>query len=186
MGPLPYKIFFIIIVTTGCAWKGSKNPNYSSVNFFDPMNIGRFDSSRNLIIHALFRECGEWGGHEEDIIVWADDNSNFYARYLVYEFNCDSAMNKGFSRKLGIQKAQTTTLNRYKQAAIMAYIHQLTNAKILQAGITGQASHYFSVALSDSSLLIQERHGNSNINDHYSKLVWKLFKINGGIPMHQK
>jgi hypothetical protein len=48
-----------------------------SRSFFDPMNLGKFNQTDNFTIHTSFTECGEWGGHEEDIKIYSDLNQFF-------------------------------------------------------------------------------------------------------------
>jgi hypothetical protein len=124
------------------------------VAFFDPMELGSTNQTSNLKIEARFDECGEWGGHKEEIIISSDKKENIYATYNIYPFNCDSLDYYYSKRDLTPISSTTILLTDKTKKSIVDYIHRLTQSKISER-FPGHAGNLFSLVNTDSSLNIQ-------------------------------
>lgn len=144
------------VLSTSCSQRQSiKTNTRNSLYFFDPVQIGALNGTSNLTINARFGECGEWGGHQETIIVNADRDSNFYATYKVYPFNCDSLDYYYGNDSLKPLVNKKITLSNDNKKSIVSYIQRMIESKITERGIPHHAGNYFSVINSDSSFKIE-------------------------------
>ena len=155
------KIFFYatlvtLIILTACKQQkvDKVEENKESIVFFDPIELGSTNQLSNLKIEARFSECGEWGGHKEEIIVSSDRKENISATYNIYPFNCDSLDYYYGKNDLTPTSSKTILLNEKTKKAIVDYIHRLTQSKIAER-FPGHAGNLFSIVNTDSSLNIQ-------------------------------
>jgi hypothetical protein len=90
------------------------------------------DQTSNLSIEARFSECGEWGGHKERIIVFADTNMNIHARYLVYPYNCDSLKFYYGNENLFPVVDTTIRVGDSEKQSLTDYLQRIMEAKWLR------------------------------------------------------
>src|SRR5213593_3774080 len=83
-------LLFAQIILSKCKQPNNSDELKREVEFFDPIVLGALNNTRNLTIETRFSECGEWSGHLEKIIIFADSIRRIYADYQVYPYNCDS------------------------------------------------------------------------------------------------
>ncbi|NTS43059.1 hypothetical protein HRG84_19395 [Flavisolibacter sp. BT320] len=178
------KVFLSILILllfqaifTSC--NRAKNNTYQArkVDFFDPIALGATSKTDNLLIEARFSECGEWSGHKEKIIVYADSTGNIHALYQLFPYNCDSLQYYYGNEDISpiIEKDQIVG-DREKQA-ISEYIQGLTQAKMTERPID-RASHsakVFSLKTADSTFLIRLVTNKESDEKHYKGLVSELF-----------
>jgi hypothetical protein len=156
------------------------NPKYATTKnrdqpFFDALTLERFNKSNSFMISAGFCECGEWGGHDEEVKIFADSNSILYANHLVYDYNCDSARAHGYSQRLGISSTETVELNKFKKDCIVEFIQTMLNAKIDELPIQSHATNSYTASLSDSTLIISIADNSYTMHDNYKKPIKLLF-----------
>lgn len=90
-------------------------------------------------------------------------------------YNCDSARNRGYSKRLGIQSNNIVKLDSLKQIDIIDYIHYLIDSKVSEFPIHSHATNYYSAILSDSSLIIKVGDNSKIALTTYKKLISELF-----------
>jgi hypothetical protein len=151
----------------------NKNKPNAKVPFFDPIALGAMDQTSNISIEARFSECGEWGGHKEKLIVFADTSMNIHVRYLVYPYNCDSLKFYYGNENLNPVVDTTMTVGDIEKRSLSEYLQRITQAKIAER-YPGHAGNVFSVLKSDSTFFIRVYDNKeSNVND-YKKLIGEL------------
>ena len=106
----------------------SQDNNIDKFSFF---NLGSFGKD-TMYIRTIFTECGEWGGHLEDIKIYFSGGSCF-ARYEKYSADCDSMkINNGVPTQIAISKL-TKKIGPFEQLLIRDYIHSLVDQKFSEA-----------------------------------------------------
>jgi hypothetical protein len=161
---------------TACNQK-QKTEHYSrnSITFFDPIKFSAPYIKNTFKIEARFSECGEWGGHKEEIFIFADSSRIFYATYKVFPFNCDSLPYYDYKENLTPTINKTIVLNETTKKSIIDYILRLTQSKITER-FPGQAGNFFSVANSDSTFYIQVYDSKEFDIESFRQLVMELLK----------
>ena len=162
-----------MVLATGCTQTSQKNDTQNSNAFFKAGFSG-FSERDSIIIKAVFSECGEWGGHEETIVISLDKDKMFYATYRIYPFNCDSIDYYYGNTNLNPTISQRTILTENGKASIVDYIHRLTKSKITEE-YPGHAGNFFSLINSDSSLLIQVYDSKEYDVQSFRQLVTEVF-----------
>jgi hypothetical protein len=148
-----------------------KNPRF----FFQPNELIEGKSQSILKIEAKFHECGEWGGHKEEITVIADNNYMFYAIYKVYPLNCDSLKHYGYDINYKPIVEKIILLNEMSKKSIVNYIHRLIESKMTEQ-FPGNAGNSFLVLNSDSSFVIKVYDEKEFDILSYNQLVTELTK----------
>ncbi len=149
-------LMLIAALSVACSQRQPiKSDTVDSLYFFDPVQIGSLNGTSNLTINARFSECGEWGGHQETIIVNADRDNNFYATYKVYPFNCDSLDYYYVNDTLKPIVDKKIALTNDSKKSIVAYIQRMIRSKITERGVPHHAGNYFSIINSDSTFIIE-------------------------------
>jgi hypothetical protein len=175
----PNLFFFPIIVSClSCKQLTPAVERVTEVTFFDPMEFGAVNSEGRLSIEARFSECGEWGGHKEEIVIYADSSETFHADYRVFPYNCDSLSYYIGNKNLKPVISKTVTIQEKDKKAIIAYIQRLTQSKINERLIDGasNAGNVFSIANPDSTFFISVRNRKDADANSYNKLVHELFE----------
>jgi len=173
---LTFTFFFSIILLTACNPK-QQTEHYSrnSITFFDPIKFSTQNNKNTFKIEARFSECGEWGGHKEEIIIFADTSRMFYATYKVFPFNCDSLPYYNYKENLTPTIIKTIVLNDTTKKSIIDYILRLTQSKITER-FPGHAGNFFSIANSDSTFYIQVYDSKEFDIKSFRQLVTELIK----------
>lgn len=175
----PNLFFFLILVScSNCKERRLAIKPNADVVFFDPMEFGAINNGGKLSIEAEFSECGEWGGHKEQIIVFADSSKKFHANYRVFPYNCDSIPYYFGNKNLKPVVSKTVTVQEKEKASIIAYVQRLTESKINERLIDGasNAGNVFSIVNSDSTFFIWVRNRKDEDASSYNKLVHELFR----------
>ena len=169
------KIIFFLILSIlfllGCGQKSRQEGQYPYSNIFSFLELSKTDS---IYIAARFSECGEWGGHKEEIIIDADQNRNIYVHHKIYPYNCDSLEFYYANDNLEPSFNTTVSLTDEGRQSIRDYIQRLTQSKINEA-FPGHAGNYFSIITSDSTFIKVYDDKQDDV-DSYNKLVSELFK----------
>jgi len=138
--------------------------------FFHDTDLGSHGSKTRIFINSKFSECGEWGGHEEKMELYAKEDKNFYLDYKRYKVNCDDVpklYGKPEFQKLDTEK--TILLDNTKKRAIIKYISDLTQAKVTEFHI-GHSGQLFTIYKSDSTFIISVYSDNMKNIENYNNL----------------
>ena len=135
-----------------------KNPNLKS----DSENLSEQDSANfeNIVgvgylkLTADYDECGEWGGHHEEIKIMRE-NKILLAEFTKDSIDCENPQ----SRKV-VEKKKIVLTETHKKA-ITIYLHQLLD-KSLQEQIPYHAGQWYSAETIDSTLIINYHEGGNN------------------------
>jgi hypothetical protein len=168
-------ILCALTILTSCKQKTKKAEHKAEIAFFDPLELGATNRTSNLSIETRFDECGEWGGHKEKIIVFADSAMSIYANYQVFPFNCDSLDYYYTNQNLKPTINKKLVLSDQGKKSVSDYIQRLTQSKIAER-FPGHAGNMFSVVNSDSTLNIQVYDRNEASVKSYKRLVTELFE----------
>ena len=115
-------VFIILLLLTKYGYRQqdiSKN-----VSFFNPGSFGK----DTMYIRTRFAECGEWGGHVEEIKVYIV-NKNCFASFEQYSADCNSVKNNNGSPIQKLMSKTTQQIGRFEQILIREYIHSLVDLK---------------------------------------------------------
>ena len=142
--------------------------------FFDEADLGAFGSDTKLFLNARFSECGEWGGHNEKMTIYAKSDKEFYLDYKKFKVNCasiDEYYGTPDFQKLEIEK--TLKLNDVNKKSISSYIQRMVKSKVEERH-PGHAGNSFSIIKSDSTLIIDVYGGGIFSFDSYNRLLTEL------------
>ncbi len=171
----PFLLGLFLTFLFACNHSASTDNTIETINtFFDEADLGAFGSDTRLFLNAKFSECGEWGGHEEKMIVFAKEDKEFYLNYKKFKVNCDS-IGKYYGRP-GFQKLEvekTLKLNDANKKSISGYIQRMAKSKVEERYL-GHAGNSFSVMKSDSTLIIDVYGGGTFSDDSYNRLLTEL------------
>jgi hypothetical protein len=131
-----------------------------------------------LSIETRFSECGEWGGHKEQIIIQADSDNSFHANYTVFPYDCDS-----LPYYIGINNLKpiinkTVAVNDKEKKSILDYVQRLMQSKIDERAFDGatNAGNIFTLTNSDSSLFISLYNNKLSDIESYKQLITELYR----------
>lgn len=143
-------------------------------SFFDELELGAAGSETRLIFYANFDECGEWGGHKEDLIIFAKSDKNFYATFKKSKVDCDKVgALYGTPEFHQPDLEKTFKLNNSHKEAIREYMQRLVYSKISEKH-PGHAGQNFGIIKTDSTLIIDVYDVNPNNFKNYKELQKKL------------
>ena len=162
-----------LIAFCSCTHEQSRNTQNKST-YFNSFELGAYNKNVNVRISARFNECGEWGGHKEEIFLTADKSENFFAEYHVFPYNCDSLMHEISSKNVVPTISKKITLNEKNKLAILRFLHDMMDAIITQ-DLISHAANNFTIANSDSSLFLSLSTDKASDIANYKSLVETLF-----------
>ncbi len=174
------KLFFIILSLffISCEVKKDKKEIMNNIpesedGFFDENGLGGFSSGKTITLSAHFNECGEWGGHIEEMVIYTKPKKGFYLDYRKYHVNCDSidAFYNHPYQKLELSK--TIQLNKTHKNSISTYLKRLVNSKI-EEQYPGSAGNSFSAVKSDSTFIIEVYDNKKSDIESFNKLQKEL------------
>jgi len=141
--------------------------------FFDPVELGSGGSNGNFIIKAYIEDCGEWGGHYEQMKLYAlHKEKNIFLAYKKTNVDC----NRQESDSTYLQDtivSKTIKLSKANEKAIVSFLSELTTLKITSR-FPGHAGNQFEVIKSDSTFYIKLYDGRKASLKNYKKLLEKL------------
>ncbi|TDO95610.1 hypothetical protein [Flavobacterium sp. 245] len=145
-----------------------------TVVFFDPLSLGASGVDANLKITAYFSECGEWGGHHEDLKIFSKEG-NYKDQFLNYRktnIDCDNRDSKGRNiETVVVQK--TIKLTEPNKKSLIAYMKRMIESKV-QERFPGHAGDQFSILNADSTFVIEVYDKDSNNVRSYNQLLTEL------------
>ena len=142
--------------------------------FFDEFDLGASGSSNKLIIYARFDECGEWGGHTEDIIITANSDRKFYATFRKTRVDCDKvSLLYGKPEFHEVELEKTFELTNSHKEAIEKYAKNLVHSKFSERN-PGHSGKIFGIIKTDSTFIIDVYDQNSDNIKNYHHLQKEL------------
>ncbi len=167
---------FTTMMLAACSQQQEKKEDdRKNIVFFDSIEPSAINQGNNLKIEARFSECGEWGGHKEDIIITLKEDKRFYATYKIFPFNCDSLDYYYANEKIAPVFTKTILLNDTSKKSIINYIQRLMESKITEK-FPGHAGNFFSVVNSDSTFFIQVYDRKEFDIKSFKQLITELIK----------
>jgi len=142
--------------------------------FFDESDLGAGGSKTSLIIYANFDECGEWGGHKEDLVIFAKSDNKFYATFKKSKVDCNQVGTLyGTPEFHNSDYEKTFMLDANHKKAIKDYTQNLIQSKFSERH-PGHAGKSFGIIKTDSTLIIDVYDNNSDNFKSYKELQKKL------------
>ncbi len=130
-----------------------------------------------LNIYYQAEECGEWGGHEETIVIARNDNkTSFELTYQEYSVNCDSMITEYgkyglYARPLKeLVRTTRAIIDEPRKKAILNFSTDMVKSKFSER-FTGNSGVILSISNSDSTFSISTWGGT---DEHYLRLVNNL------------
>ncbi|MEN2413347.1 hypothetical protein [Flavobacterium mesophilum] len=126
-----------------------------TVDFFDPISLGASGVKSNLKIRSHFSECGEWGGHQEDLEIFAKEGNykDYFLNYTKTDIDCDNQDSKGRNiEKVTVQK--TIKLTDLDKKSIISYMKRMIDSKVKER-FPGHSGDEFWIINSDSTFVIK-------------------------------
>lgn len=133
--------FLIAILILSCNKKQSETENAVTVPEFENI-VG----AGYLKLTADYDECGEWGGHHEEIKIVREQKK------LFAEITKDSVDCKNLKSRKIIEKKRIA-LSEIHKKAISEYLHELLG-KSLEEQIPYHAGQWYSAETIDSTLIL--------------------------------
>ncbi|ESU21264.1 hypothetical protein FCR2A7T_06920 [Flavobacterium cauense R2A-7] len=149
------------------------NPSESEVIFFRENDPAGFTSDMKLTLKAEFDECGEWGGHKEEMVIYIKPKKGFHLDYRKFSVNCDSMdafLNAPIQK---LETSKTIKLVDANKISISNYLNRMLKSKINE-GFPGHAGNLFSAITSDSTLIISVYDYKKIDIESYNKLQREL------------
>ncbi|MFD1552546.1 hypothetical protein [Putridiphycobacter roseus] len=166
---------FTLIIACNSNAEVNNNSNQNSENmFFSAIELGASSSETNLLINARFSECGEWGGHEEKMVIYANPDKDFYLDYIRYKVNCDSIGHYyGTPDFQKLDYETTLKLGDDQKKSVSEYIRKMSISKTEERH-PGHAGNRFSVVKSDSTLVLDVYDSKEYDENSYYQLLTEL------------
>ncbi len=99
--------------------------------------LDNLKGSDTLVLKGRFADCGEWGGHQEVIRIYGQDNG-VYAMYERDTVKCPDP--SYFDRR--IVERLSGELDQAKQQRVVAYLQELTERTFHDEGISNAGDSY--------------------------------------------
>ncbi|MEQ8582507.1 MAG: hypothetical protein RIC30_07445 [Marinoscillum sp.] len=148
----------------------------SKVDFFENELLS--NSNEPLLnIYYQSDECGEWGGHEETMVISRNDGKTSYElTYQEYSVNCDSMITEyskyGYYARPLKELVRTTkvVIDEQRKQSILNFSTDMVKSKFNEP-FTGHSGVILTISNSDSTFIISTWGGTDK---HYLKLVSNL------------
>jgi hypothetical protein len=170
-------LFSVIVGCFSCKEGARSTGQITNVSFFDPMEFGAANHAGRLSVGAGFSECGDWGEHKEEVIIYADSVEKFHADYRVFPYNCDSLPFYLANDTLRPSISKTIVVQEKEKKAVIDYIQRLAQSKVNERLVDGasHAGNVFSIVNSDSTFFISVRNQKQTDVDSYKQFIRELF-----------
>lgn len=126
-----------------------------------------------ISIGTEFSDCGEWGGHKENILIKEDEKNILSVYYTVYPFNCDSIDYYYHNQNIRPVVNKKVIVTEKGKNAVDQYVRRLFEAKFSET-FPGHAGDVFYVYNSDSSLQIVVYDAKQSNRTSFKKLLSEL------------
>ena len=169
-------LFFLLVIVSCSKKKEVKQIQLKgkSIEFFDPITLGATGVDSNLKINAFFSECGEWGGHSENMKIFAKEGNykSYFLNYIKSNIDCDKRDSKGRNIE-AIVINKTIKLTDSNKKSIIEYMKRMIESKV-EERFPGNAGNSFSIINSDSTLVLKVYDYNSKNLISYNQLLKEL------------
>jgi len=125
-----------------------ENRKTKNIDFFS-YEISKYRGTRKIMdLNIKFSECGEWGGHEENIFITTQSDENFHLHYQKYCVDCENMVliedslgsyNAPFKKMID---SCSVVMNEKQKNSIYTFAHNLLSAKFREE-FPGHAGDYF-------------------------------------------
>ena len=162
-----------LLISLSCSKK--KDDNQVQLNdFFDPITLGATGVDNNLKINASFSECGEWGGHSEDLKIFAKKGNykDYFLNYIKTKIDCDKRDSRGVNIET-IVTDRTIRLTKSNKRSIIEFMKRMIQSKV-EERFPGHAGDSFSIINSDSTFVIKVYDYSSENLKSYNQLLSEL------------
>ncbi len=169
------QILFLLLIFSCHNTETGNQISKDEISFFDE----QFSYTSNepiLNIYCKFSECGEWGGHEEHIIISKKNKKSFKLNYEKYSANCDSIVQVfdgiGYliEPKSKLIESREIEIQEKEKRAILDFSYKMVKSKFMEE-YPGHAGLILSITNSDSTFMISTYGGKA---DHFLKLLSEL------------
>lgn len=168
---------FLLLVNLSCSKKQEVRQvalTGKPIEFFDPITLGSTGVDANLKISAFFSECGEWGGHSEELKIFTKERNykDYFLNYTKTNIDCDNRDSKGRNLETIVAK-KTIKLTDSDKKSIISYMKRMIDSKVAER-FPGNAGNSFSIINADSTLVINVYDYNSKNLKSYNQLLNEL------------
>ncbi|MDD2476845.1 MAG: hypothetical protein PHI32_13170 [Dysgonamonadaceae bacterium] len=134
-------------------------------------------------LNIKFSECGEWGGHEENILITTKNDENFYLHYQKYCVECENmvlykdSIGSYYAPFKEMTDSFTLVMNEKHKKSIYKFTHELLSAKFREK-FPGHAGNRFYLkkfeGLSGDELIISFYGKDDQLMANYNQLLIEL------------
>ncbi len=170
------RLITVILLTFIVACQPMGEQEESKVDFFDDELLFNRDEPV-LNIYYQSDECGEWGGHEEKIVISRKNSIRlFELAYQEYNVNCDSMVKEygqyGYNVRpfRELVRTKRVTINEPRKRAILNFSTDMVKSKFSES-FPGHSGVILMISNSDSTFLIRTWGGS---DEHYQRFVDNL------------
>jgi hypothetical protein len=157
------------------------------VDFFSDEISKNLGTRKIIDLEVKFSECGEWGGHDENISIDVRKDGNFYLHYKKYSVDCNKMilvtdiMGTYNSPDKKLNDSITIRMNNTQKKSILNFSQILLGAKFREY-FPGHAGNRFNLykheGLSGSDFEINFYGYDSILHNSYNKLIKDIKKLN--------
>jgi len=147
----------------------SKNQEYNDLDEGDSVFFGLNDT---IYLKTEFSECGEWGGSQEFMKIYSNENHSFLD-YKKTKADCNKIDKKRGYPLQNKEFDKIFKLNDKEKKSILRYIQRLIKSKSNEK-LMANFGNFFSVTNSDSTLLIKVFDNNEYNIESYNMLLKDL------------
>lgn len=170
------KLLVLLLISISCSKKQDFKVEEKDkpIVFFDPITLGSSGVDAGLKIDARFSECGEWGGHHEDLKIFAKEGNykDCFLNYIKTNIDCEKRDNNGRNIET-IVVHKTIKLTDSNKKSIIEYMKRMIESKAGER-FPGHAGDSFSIINSDSTFVIKVYDYNSKNSKSYKQLLTEL------------
>jgi len=176
----------ITILLSSCDLRNNDNSNELSFpdfsdELFSPLSLVGGKDTLKIIVQSS--ECGEWGGHQDYLLISTDSKRQITARLTVDTVSCDKIINKNgvgvlddFQRVIVFDS--TKILNDSDEEMLSKMLQRLLELK-LRSELHSNHGDNFKVEYTDGSLFFNYWNSGNYYDTYYWKTRMQLFgKIN--------
>lgn len=167
-------LFLIVLAFSGCS---SKKKEVSDIklllnNSIEKNPLGILYQTDTLRLTAKFSECGEFGGHKENIEIFCNYKREYFAKYVRNSINLDCPNN--FEETAIIIKDTLFKIDCNKEKLVVKYLDKLYRRTVTPKMIS-HSNDYFKAETKYSGLLLFTAEPNKDWKE-FRKLQIELLK----------
>lgn len=173
-----YLLVTILVLTIGCSSQEEilSEAEDANTSIFD-YEMGLTISGPTLVITCAYDDCGEWGGHREEIRLVKSNQTSFCLEYQQYAVKCDSlteifdglAFYYGF--KQALVREENLTADNIIKKHVRNFASEMMRSKFEDEHYFSHAGVLTTIANRDSSFFIRTY---TNSGDDFNLLKQQL------------